>query len=96
MSTCSRTVSYTHLHEVTGDLESSLRGALTAAALEHIELAVLDGELHVLHVAVVISGTPHQSRKFPGGRQILLCLVRLLQQYQEGLLFPFGTRSHHR
>ena len=38
----------------------------------------------------------HQSRKFPGGRQILLCLVRLLQQYQEGLLFPFGTRSHHR
>lgn len=41
-------------------------------------------------------GTPHQSWKFPGGRQILLCLVRLLQQYQEGLLFPFGTRSHHR
>ena len=47
-------VDHALVHEVTGDLESSLRGALTAAALEHIELAVLDGELHVLHVAVVI------------------------------------------
>ena len=37
-----------------GDLQSGLRGALAVAALEHVELAVLNGELHVLHVAVVI------------------------------------------
>ena len=29
-------------------------GALAVAGLEHIELAVLHGELHVLHVAVVV------------------------------------------
>ncbi len=42
------------VHEVAGDLEGGLRGALAVAALEHVELAVFDGELHVLHVAVVI------------------------------------------
>ena len=47
-------VDHTLVDEVAGDLESSLRGTLTAAALEHVELAVLDGELHILHVAVVI------------------------------------------
>ena len=30
------------------------RGALAAAGLQHVELPVLDGELHVLHVAVVL------------------------------------------
>ena len=47
-------VDHTLVHEVAGDLESGGSGALTVAALEHIEFAVLDGELHILHIAVVI------------------------------------------
>ena len=35
------------------DLEGRFGGALAGAGLQHPELAVLDGELHVLHVAVV-------------------------------------------
>ena len=41
------------LDHVDGDADFGLRGALAVARLQHPELAVLDGELHVLHVAVV-------------------------------------------
>ena len=44
---------HTLVHEVAGDLERGLGRALAVAGLEHEELLVLDGELHVLHVAVV-------------------------------------------
>ena len=40
---------------VDGDLERRLGGALAGARLQHPELAALDGELDVLHVAVVRS-----------------------------------------
>ena len=40
-----------HVH---GDLERSGRSALSGARLQHIEGAVFDGELHVLHVGVVL------------------------------------------
>ncbi len=39
---------------VDGDAYRRLGGALAVAGLEHPELAPLDGELHVLHVAVVL------------------------------------------
>ena len=39
------------IHQIDSDLESG--GALAVTGLEHIELAALDGILHVLHVAVV-------------------------------------------
>src|SRR5256885_11242302 len=35
------------LHHVDGDLHSGLRGALAVAGLEHVELALFDGELEV-------------------------------------------------
>ncbi len=38
---------------VDGDLERRLGGALAVARLQHPQLAALDGELHVLHVAVM-------------------------------------------
>ena len=41
------------VHHVDGDLEGGLGGALAVAGLEHVELALLYGELHVLHVLVV-------------------------------------------
>ena len=47
-------VDHALVNEVARDLESGLRGTLAVAALEHVELAVLDGELHVLHVMVMI------------------------------------------
>ena len=40
--------------EVAGDLDGGGGGALAVTRLQHVELLVLDGELHVLHVAVVI------------------------------------------
>src|SRR6185436_694427 len=40
-----------HLHR---DADGGAAGALSAAALEEIELLRLDGELHVLHVAEVL------------------------------------------
>ena len=40
--------------EVNCDLERCLSGTLAVTGLEHIELAVLDGELHILHIAVVL------------------------------------------
>ena len=39
---------------VDGDLQRRLGGALAGARLQHPELAALDGELEVLHVAVVL------------------------------------------
>jgi hypothetical protein len=43
------------LGHVDGDLQRRLGGALAVAGLQHPELAALDGELDVLHVAVVRS-----------------------------------------
>ena len=40
--------------ELDGDAQRRLRGALAAAGLQHPQLALLDRELHVLHVAVVL------------------------------------------
>ena len=42
------------INEVAGDLQSSLRGTLAVTGLQHEELAILDGELHVLHILVVV------------------------------------------
>jgi len=47
-------VDHALVHEVAGDLESGGGGALAVTGLEHIELSVLDGELHILHIAVMI------------------------------------------
>ena len=40
-----------HVH---GDFKRGRRGALAGAGLQHVELPVFDGELHVLHIAVVL------------------------------------------
>ncbi len=42
------------LDHVNGDLDGGQTGALAVAGLEHVELAVLNGELEVLHVMVVL------------------------------------------
>ncbi|MPM36798.1 hypothetical protein SDC9_83400 [bioreactor metagenome] len=45
--------------QVAGDLDRRPRGALAVAGLQHVELLVLDGELHVLHVPVVLLHPVH-------------------------------------
>ena len=42
------------VHQVAGDPQSSLGGTLAVTGLQHEELAILDGELHVLHILVVV------------------------------------------
>ena len=42
------------VYEIDCDLESGRCGALAVAGLEHVELAALDGELHILHIAIVL------------------------------------------
>ena len=40
--------------QIDSDLQRGGRGALAVTGLEHVELAALDGVLHILHVAVVV------------------------------------------
>ena len=45
------------INEVAGDLQSSLCGTLAVTGLQHIQVAVLNGELHILHIAEVVLQT---------------------------------------
>ena len=50
--------------EFDGDAQRSFRRALAAAGLQHPQLALLDRELHVLHVAVVLFEQRVEPRQF--------------------------------
>ena len=43
--------------EIASDLDSRSRGSLAVSGLEHIELALFDGELHILHILVFLFET---------------------------------------
>ena len=45
------------VHQIAGDLQSSLCGTLAVTGLQHIQVAVLNGELHILHIAEVVLQT---------------------------------------
>ena len=60
--------SHALVNEVTSNLEGSLSGSLAVSGLQHVELAVLNGELHVLHISVVV---------FEGRANLLELLERL-------------------
>ena len=38
------------IYKVTSDLDSSRSGSLTVTCLQEVQLAFLDGELHILHI----------------------------------------------
>ena len=42
------------IYQVTCNLQSSLGSSLTVTALQHVQLLVLNGELHILHIMVVV------------------------------------------
>ena len=65
-------------HQVHGDLQRGGGGALAVARLQHIQLAVLNGELHVLHVAIVVL-------KLGGdGHELVVDLRHLVFQVADG------------
>ena len=45
--------SHALIYQIAGDLQSSLCGSLTVSGLQHVQLAVLNGKLHILHISVV-------------------------------------------
>ena len=47
-------VDHAFFHHVDGDANGRRTGALAVAGLQHVQLAVFDGELEILHVAVVL------------------------------------------
>ena len=66
------------VYQVNGDLQSGSSGALAVTGLQHIQLAVLDGELHILHVAVMLLQTGGNVHK------LLVNLGHLLSQLADG------------
>ena len=50
-------VDHALVHQVNSDLQSSGSGTLAVTGLQHVELAILNGELHVLHILVVLLQT---------------------------------------
>ncbi len=52
-------------HHISGDLQGRRRGALSGPCLQHVELALLDGELDVLHVAVMLFKPVHYLGQLP-------------------------------
>ena len=64
--------------EVAGHLESSSGSALAVTGLQQVQLAVLDGELHVLHVAVVRLHLLH------GVDEVAVCLWQHFLHLGEG------------
>ena len=64
--------SHALIYQVACDLESGLCRPLAVTCLEHEQLAVLYGELHILHIAVVIL----QRRAY--GLELCKCLRELL------------------
>ena len=46
--------SHTLIYEVAGDLQRSLCGSLTISGLQHVKLTVLNGELHILHISIML------------------------------------------
>ena len=50
-------VDHALIHQVNGDLQGSLCGTLAVTGLQHEQLAVFNGEFHVLHVLVMLFQT---------------------------------------
>ena len=45
-------------HHINGDANGGEAGTLAVAGLQHVELSILDGELEILHVAIVLFHLP--------------------------------------
>ena len=52
-SNCFFLCSHAFINQITSYLKSCLSGTLAVTCLQHVKLSVLNGELHILHIAVV-------------------------------------------
>ena len=66
------------VHQVACNLQSGLSGTLAVTGLQHIQVAILDGELHILHVAEVLL------QAVCDGDELLVNLRHLLLQMADG------------
>ena len=60
-------VDHSLVHQIAGDLQGCLGGALAIPGLEHIEPSMLHGELHVLHILVMGFQDPANLFELPEG-----------------------------
>ena len=60
-------------HKVYGDFESRDRGTLAVSGLQHVKFAFFNGELHVLHVFIVVFENPAYFVKLFEHFRILFC-----------------------
>ncbi len=74
------------LHHIHGDLHRRLGGPLASARLEHPQLSSLDGELHVLHIAIVML------QKLTDADELLVSFGQFLRHLLDGL---GGTDAGH-
>jgi hypothetical protein len=83
---------FAHFHR---DANRGRAGALTAAGLQHVKLAVLDGELEILHVLVVLLETVGDlAQLFVRLRQNLLEVVDRLRRAHAGdHIFALGVEQ---
>ena len=73
---CFLLASHALIDKVAGNLQRCLCGSLAVSGLQHVELAVLDGELHILHVSVVLlEGLADIDELLECLRELLLHLV---------------------
>ncbi len=71
-------VDHALIHQVDRDFQRGGRGALTISGLQHEQLAVLDGELHILHILVVFLQTVGDRR------ELVVHLGHILFQMADG------------
>ena len=50
---CFLLCAHSFIYQVAGNLQCSLCGSLAVSGLQHIQLAMLHGKLHILHISVV-------------------------------------------
>ena len=68
--------SHAFVNKIAGNLQRRLSGSLAITGLEHIKLAVFNGELHILHVSVMIfKGGANINKLLEGFGELLLHFV---------------------
>ena len=73
-------------HQIHGDLQGGGSGTLAVTGLQHVQLAVLHGELHILHIVVVVLQNPANLL------ELVECLGELVRHLRDG---HGGTDTGH-
>ena len=64
------------VHQIAGNLKRGLRRPLSVSGLQHIELPVLNGKLHILHIPIMLlQSLADRDKLLEGLRELLLHLL---------------------